>query len=70
LFTVINTDVVEPGRVERLIETLVRATNDELRHVPGFANASFHVSLDSTGLVTYASGAAAKSSRLREMTPE
>lgn len=52
--TIINTYVVAPDRVEALLDLLVRATRETLRHVPGFASANFHVSLDRTQVVNYA----------------
>ena len=52
--TIINTYAVAPERAEALLDMLVRATNDTLRHVPGFVSANFHLNLDRTALVNYA----------------
>lgn len=52
--TIINTYAVAPERAEALLDLLVRATAETLRHVPGFVSANFHVSLDRTQLVNYA----------------
>ncbi len=52
--TVINTYVVAPDRADALLDLLVRATNDTLRHLPGFVSANFHVNGDRTQLVNYA----------------
>ena len=48
------TYAVAPARAEALLETLVRATVETLRHVPGFVSANFHVNLERTQVVNYA----------------
>ena len=52
--TVINTYTVDPERAEALLDLLVRATTDTLRHVPGFVSANFHLNAERTQLVNYA----------------
>lgn len=52
--TVINTYSVAPERTAELLELLVEATEQTLRHVPGFVSANFHVNLDGTQIVNYA----------------
>ena len=52
--TIINTYAVAPERAEALLDLLVLATNDVLRHVPGFVSANFHMNPDGTELVNYA----------------
>lgn len=52
--TIINTYVVAPERAEALLDMLVRATADTLRHLPGFVSANFHMNGDCTQLVNYA----------------
>ena len=52
--TIINTYTVAPDRAEALLDLLVRATTDTLRHVPGFVSANFHLNGDRTQLVNYA----------------
>lgn len=52
--TVINTYGVQPERAEALLELLVRATRETLRHVPGFVTANFHVNDARTQVVNYA----------------
>ena len=52
--TIMNTYAVAPERAEALLDLLVRATNEILRHVPGFVSANFHVNLDCTQVVNYA----------------
>ncbi len=52
--TIINTYTVAPERAEALLDLLVGATADTLRHVPGFVSANFHLNLDRTQVVNYA----------------
>ena len=52
--TIINTYVVAPERAEALLNLLVRATAETIRHVPGFVSANFHINLDRTQVVNYA----------------
>lgn len=52
--TIINTYTVAPDRAEALLDLLVRATTDTLRHVPGFVSANFHLNSDRTQVVNYA----------------
>jgi quinol monooxygenase YgiN len=52
--TIINTYRVAPDRAEALLDYLVKATNEILRHVPGFVSANLHVNLDRTQVVNYA----------------
>lgn len=51
---VINTYSVAPERAQELLQLLVRATEQTLRHVPGFVSANFHVNLEATQIVNYA----------------
>ncbi len=52
--TIINTYAVAPDRADALLDLLARATEETLRHVPGFVSANLHVSLDRTAVVNYA----------------
>ena len=52
--TIINTYAVAPERAELLLDLLLRATAETLRHLPGFVSANFHVNLDRTQVVNYA----------------
>ncbi len=52
--TIINSYAVAPERAEALLELLVRATAETIRHVPGFVSANFHVNGDRTQVVNYA----------------
>ena len=52
--TLINVFVVRPERQRRLVELLVAATEDVIRHQPGFVAANIHASEDGTRVVNYA----------------
>lgn len=52
--TLINVFSVAPARAEELAAVLTRATEEVMRHLPGFGSASIHVSLDRTRVVNYA----------------
>lgn len=52
--TVINTCAVAPQRAVALLGLLVRATDETMRHVPGFVSANFHLNLERTQVVNYA----------------
>ena len=45
---------VEPSRQEELVELLRQATEQVMRHVPGFVSSSIHRSLDGKRVVNYA----------------
>ena len=52
--TLINVFTVEPDRQRRLVDLLVRATDEVMRHLPGFVAANIHASSDGTRVVNYA----------------
>ena len=52
--TLINIFVVEPLDQQQLVELLIKATNDSIRHAQGFISASLHSSLDGTKVTMYA----------------
>jgi quinol monooxygenase YgiN len=52
--TLINVFTVAPEHQERLIDLLDRATEEVMRHLPGFVSANLHKSLDGTRVVNYA----------------
>lgn len=49
----INTFDVEPGRAEELLELLSHATEDVMRHQPGFISANLHLSKDGAHVANY-----------------
>jgi quinol monooxygenase YgiN len=54
LMTLINIFTVTPGKQRELADLLVRATEETMRHLPGFLSASIHCSLDGTKVINYA----------------
>lgn len=52
--TLINVFVVEPDRAADLAALLVEATENVMRHRPGFRSANIHVSTDRTRVLNYA----------------
>lgn len=52
--TLINVFTVEPDRADELIALLSQATEDVMRHVPGFVSANIHLSTDRTRVTNYA----------------
>jgi len=54
LVTLINVFTVDPANQRRLVELLARATENSVRHEPGFVSASLHRSLDGTKVTMYA----------------
>jgi quinol monooxygenase YgiN len=52
--TLINVFTVDPVDQQRLVEAWQRATDDVMRHLPGFVSANVHRSLDGTKVVNYA----------------
>ena len=52
--TLINTFTVAPERQEELVRILVEATEEVIRHVPGFVSANIHRGLDGRHVANYA----------------
>jgi|SRR5215472_16739624 len=52
--TLINHFTVEPARQRELVDLLARATEEVMRHRPGFISANIHASTDGTHVVNYA----------------
>ena len=52
--TLINTFTVDPANQQRLLELWQAATEDVMRHQPGFVSASIHRSYDGTKVINYA----------------
>jgi quinol monooxygenase YgiN len=52
--TLINVFTVEPDRAGELAALLHTATQEVMRHRPGFRSANIHVSTDGTRVVNYA----------------
>lgn len=54
LLTLINVFTVEPGKQQALVDLLVDATQQTMRHLPGFISANIHRSRDGKRVVNYA----------------
>ncbi len=50
----INTFTVEPSRSEELLKILSEATEEVMRHLPGFISVKLHVSTDKRHVANYA----------------
>ena len=54
MITLINVFTVAPANQQRLIDLLIRATDEFVRHAPGFLSSTLHRSLDGTKVTMYA----------------
>jgi quinol monooxygenase YgiN len=54
MITLINVFVVGPPNQQRLIDLLVRATDEFVSRAPGFVSSTLHRSLDGTKVTMYA----------------
>ncbi|MEA5367461.1 antibiotic biosynthesis monooxygenase family protein [Amycolatopsis sp., V23-08] len=54
LTTLINVFTVEPARQHELVDLLTEATEETMRHQPGFVSANIHAGADGTRVVNYA----------------
>jgi quinol monooxygenase YgiN len=52
--TLINVFTVDPEHQDDLVKLLVEATDQVIRHRPGFVSVNVHASLDGTRVVNYA----------------
>ena len=54
LMTLVNVFSVGPAKQGELADLLVRATEETMKHLPGFVSASIHRSGDGTKVINYA----------------
>ena len=54
MLTLINVFTVEPEKQQQLFTLLVEATEETMKHVPGFISATIHSSVDGKKVVNYA----------------
>lgn len=54
LTTLINVFTVSPSDQKALVEVLITATDQVMRHQPGFISANIHASADGSRVVNYA----------------
>jgi quinol monooxygenase YgiN len=52
--TLVNVFTVDPDRQDELVALLERATDQVMRHQPGFVSANIHRALDGTKVANYA----------------
>jgi quinol monooxygenase YgiN len=52
--TIINVFTVEPAKQDALVTLLTRATDETIRHMPGFISANIHRSVDGARVTNYA----------------
>lgn len=52
--TLINIFAVEPDRQQELVQLLAQATEEVMRHRPGFVSANIHASHDGERVINYA----------------
>jgi quinol monooxygenase YgiN len=67
--TLINVFTVEPGNAEELTALLHDATEEVMRHQPGFRSANIHLSSDRTRVVNYAQWDSAEAYRAMLANP-
>ena len=54
LLTLINVFTVDPEKQQKLVTLLIEATEQTMKHMPGFVSANIHRSLDGKKVVNYA----------------
>jgi quinol monooxygenase YgiN len=54
LMTLVNVFTVTPDKQQQLVDLLVEATHEVMRHMPGFISASIHRSVDGSKVINYA----------------
>ena len=54
LLTLINVFTVEPENQQKLVDLLIEATEQLMKHLPGFMSANLHKSHDGKKVVNYA----------------
>jgi quinol monooxygenase YgiN len=52
--TLVNVFTVDPARQQQLVDVLIEATEQVMRHIPGYVSANIHQSIDGTHVVNYA----------------
>lgn len=54
VLTLINVFTVKPEKQQELVTLLIEATEETMKHMPGFVSASIHRGLDGNKVVNYA----------------
>ncbi|MBN9744448.1 antibiotic biosynthesis monooxygenase [Amycolatopsis sp. A1MSW2902] len=68
--TLVNVFTVAPEKQQALVEVLTTATEEVIRHRPGFVSANIHASTDGTRVVNYAQWASAEDFQAMLAAPE
>jgi quinol monooxygenase YgiN len=70
LVTLINVFKVDPKDQQQLVDLLVDATEQTMKHLPGFVSASIHRSLDGKTVVNYAQWSSKEAFEAIKQNPE
>ncbi len=70
VMTLVNVFTVEPSRCDELVQVLVDATHETIRHFGGFVSANIHRSHDSRRVVNYAQWASGDAFNAMKGQPE
>ncbi|MBB1155241.1 MULTISPECIES: antibiotic biosynthesis monooxygenase family protein [Amycolatopsis] len=70
LATLVNVFTVAPEKQRALVDVLTTATEEVIRHQPGFVSANIHASIDGTRVVNYAQWASAEDFQAMLVAPE
>ena len=54
ILTLVNVFTVDPAQQQKLVDTLIEATQKTMKHMPGFISASIHKSFDGAKVINYA----------------
>jgi quinol monooxygenase YgiN len=68
--TLINSFTVAPEHQQEVIDLLIRATEESVRHAPGFVSASLHRSLDGQKVTMYAQWQSAEAYHAMRANPD
>jgi heme-degrading monooxygenase HmoA len=68
--TLINVFTVAPDRAAELAALLTNATEEVMRHLPGFRSANIHLSTDGTRVVNYAQWDSAEEFAAMQASPD
>ncbi len=68
--TLVNVFTVDPRDQQQLVEHWQRATEEVIRHLPGFISANVHRSLDGTKVINYAQWESAEAFDAMRHNPE
>jgi quinol monooxygenase YgiN len=70
VLTLVNVFTVEPGKQDELVKILTDATEETMKHLPGFVSANIHRSLDGTRVVNYAQWASVEAFEAMKQDPK